>query len=81
MYTITFCPFCNRVKKLLRDKGVDFKEINIEQTPSAKEELTKRIPGRHTVPQVFADGQHVGDCGEIFDLEKQNLLNQALGLA
>ena len=36
MYTTTWCPDCRRAKTFLSDRGVDFREINIEHDASAE---------------------------------------------
>ena len=36
--------------------------------------------GRATLPQLFVDGRHVGDCDELHALERQGRLRSILGL-
>jgi glutaredoxin len=37
VYSKNNCPYCVQAKNLLKQKGVAFEEINIEETPSARE--------------------------------------------
>ena len=37
MYTTHWCPDCLRAKQFLRDHGLEFEEINIEESPGAVE--------------------------------------------
>ena len=51
VYTKNNCPFCDRAKALLENKGVDYTAINIEDTPDAREFLVEQ--GLRSVPQIF----------------------------
>jgi len=78
IYTTALCPFCYRAKKLLKEKGVDFDEIDVTFDPAGRAEMTRRA-GSRSVPQVFVDGLHVGDCDAIYALERVGKLNSILG--
>lgn len=54
VYSKNNCPFCDRAKALLENKGVEFKVINIENEPDAREFLVDQ--GLRSVPQIFNDG-------------------------
>ena len=52
MYSTTWCPDCYRVKKFLKDRGVQFHEVNIEQD-AASEHLVIRVNhGKRKVPAL-----------------------------
>jgi len=80
IYTSPFCGFCWRAKSLLSAKGVEFEEHDVTLKPGVRDEMIKRA-GSRTVPQVFADGQHIGDCDAIHMLDARGELDQKLGLA
>ena len=80
MYTKHVCPFCDRAKELLRAKGVQWEEINIEEREGAREEMIER--GRqYTVPQIWIGDVHVGGSDELFALEASGELDRLLGRA
>ena len=81
IYTSPFCPFCHRAKALLKTKGVPFKEIDVMMSAGKRAEMTERSHGRETVPQIFVDGQHIGDCTEIHQMDAAGKLDAALKLA
>lgn len=78
VYSTLLCPFCHRAKALLRKKGVAFTEIDVGMDAAKRAEMTNRAHGRHTVPQIFIDGKHVGGCDELHDLENQGKLDLLL---
>ncbi|WP_334127952.1 glutaredoxin 3 [Sneathiella sp.] len=81
IYTTMFCPYCARAKKLLKSKGVDFKEIDVTVDGDLREEMTRRASGARTVPQIFVDGKHLGDSDYIHMLDAEGKLDQRLGIA
>lgn len=80
VYTTAWCPFCDRIRALLNSKGVQYKEIDVTSVAGAKDEMEKRTNGRRTVPQLFIDGEYIGDCDGTHKLDAQGLLDAKLGL-
>ncbi|WP_130471730.1 glutaredoxin 3 [Candidatus Magnetaquicoccus inordinatus] len=78
IYSTTVCPFCIRAKALLSKKKVAFQEINLTEHPDRREEMISRANGRRTVPQIFINGQHVGGCDDLHELEAAGELDQLL---
>ena len=78
IYTKFGCPYCARAKQLLGDKGVDYEETEINSTPGKRDEMMERSNGRHTVPQVFINGQHVGGSDDLAELERRGELDGLL---
>ena len=79
IYTSPFCGFCFRAKSLLDEKGVDYEEINVMMSPGKRKEMIERA-GATSVPQVFVDGEHIGDCDGIHRLDAQGQLDAKLGI-
>lgn len=52
IYSTTWCPDCRRVKNFLRDRGVAFEEVNIEEDPDAEDLVLKVNQGKRKVPTV-----------------------------
>lgn len=78
IYTKPTCPYCIRAKSLLREKGMDLEEITIDFAGEKKQEMIQRAGGRMTVPQIFIDGQHIGGCDDLFELERAGKLDELL---
>ena len=58
------CPFCDQAKNLLKMKGIEFEERNVNKDWT-KEQLLEAVPGTRTVPQIFLDGELVGGFTEL----------------
>jgi glutaredoxin 3 len=78
IYTKSFCGFCFRAKRLLDSKGIEYQEHEVVWGGTEKQEMIERSGGRTTVPQIFIDGRHVGDCNELMELERQGKLDELL---
>ena len=51
VYSKNNCPYCVRAKSLLESKGVDYKEVNIEEDQDSRQFLLDQ--GLRSVPQIF----------------------------
>jgi len=80
IYTSPFCGFCMRAKQLLGTKGVEYSEIDVAMSPGARQEMIEKT-GQTSVPQIFVDGVHIGDCDAIHRLDSRGELDMKLGLA
>ena len=78
IYTTPFCPYCHAAKRLLQKKGVAFVETDVSRDPALRQAMMKRAHGRHTVPQIFIGGQHVGGSDDIHLLDQQGRLDPLL---
>jgi len=78
VYSGAFCPYCMRAKALLKKKGLDFIEYNVQAEPDKRDEMLKRSGGARTIPQIFINHRHVGGCGELYALERSRQLDVGL---
>ncbi|MEQ8901035.1 MAG: glutaredoxin 3 [Roseovarius sp.] len=78
VYSSPLCGFCHAAKRLLKQKGINFSEINVLAQPKRKAEMMQRANGRHTVPQIFIGETHVGGCDELYALERAGKLDPML---
>lgn len=77
MYTTGWCPYCQRARGLLTQKGLTFEEINVDDEVKLREEMVARS-GRRTVPQIFIGDRHVGGCDELFALDGSGELDRLI---
>jgi glutaredoxin 3 len=78
IYTKPLCPYCIRAKRLFKQKGVAFTEIDIWLSSAKRSEMLERAEGRYTVPQIFIDGRGIGGCDELMALEAAGRLEPLL---
>ena len=78
VYSSRFCPYCHRAKALLKKKGATFQEIDVDGRPDVREAMRNKAGGRHTVPQIFIGGDHVGGCDDLYALEQKGKLDAKL---
>ncbi|MEO0731113.1 MAG: glutaredoxin 3, partial [Pseudomonadota bacterium] len=77
IYTTLLCPYCHRAKRLLKQKGVGYDEINVSRSTD-RAVMIERANGAHTVPQIFIGETHVGGCDELYALEQAGKLDDLL---
>ena len=78
IYTSPLCGFCHSAKRLLKEKGVSFSEVDVWAEPNRKAEMIGRANGGRTVPQIFIGDLHVGGCDDLYALERAGKLDSLL---
>lgn len=63
VFTKPGCPFCARAKGMLAEFGYAYEEIELDRAVTIRS--VRAITGRDTVPQVFVNGEHVGDSDAV----------------
>jgi glutaredoxin 3 len=81
MYTTQVCPFCQRAKMLLKQRGVaQIDEIRVDLDPAERDRMVE-LTGRRTVPQIFIGATHVGGCDDLMALDQRGGLLPLLAAA
>lgn len=79
IYTWSTCPFCQRAKHLLNQKGVAYTEYEIDGDEAARNAMVARgTHSRRSLPQIFINNQHIGGSDDLYDLESQGQLDELL---
>ena len=78
IYTWKYCPFCIKAKTLLNKKNIQFTEYKIDGDEAAREEMSVRASGRRSLPQIFINDEGIGGCDDLYELEKENKLDNLL---
>ena len=68
VYTVTGCPYCEKVKKFLASKNVDFVAYDIEKDPAAREACKKLTGIDWAVPVTTIDNENY-----VIDYDKEAL--------
>ena len=58
VYSAPWCGDCREAKRFLDQHKLPYKDINIEITPGAADEVVKRT-GKRAIPQFVIDGEWV----------------------
>jgi glutaredoxin len=58
MYTTEWCSDCRRAKSFLKERGVAFREVNIEDDPEATALVMKMNNGKRKVPTLEIGGRY-----------------------
>lgn len=80
IYTTRFCPFCIRAKHLLKNKGLEFKEVPVDNNNQLRREMAKKA-GRTSVPQIWIGDRHVGGCDDLYHADSTGELDTLLAQA
>ncbi|CAA7055264.1 unnamed protein product [Microthlaspi erraticum] len=76
VFSKSFCPYCVRVKDLLKQLGAKFiaVELDKESDGSKIQSALAEWTGQRTVPNVFIGGKHIGGCDSTTNLHKNGKL-------
>jgi glutaredoxin len=74
IYTRLGCQECKAIRSFLREKRLNFVEINIDVFPSRKQELEKKH-GSYAVPKVYFNDVLIGGLKEMSDMEASGLMD------
>ncbi len=77
VYTTGYCPYCSFAKRLLGQKSVSFREIDVSERDDLRAWLRERS-GQRTVPQIFVNGASIGGFNELSTLDRQGKLDPLL---
>lgn len=69
IYTTTTCIYCNLTKKILEEKKLKYKEINLENNLDLFKDLIKKT-NHKTVPQIFINDKFIGGYTDLLNFLK-----------
>jgi glutaredoxin 3 len=81
MYSTTWCGYCQRARGLLERKGVEIREIKVDENPGERDVMVTKSGGRRTVPQIFIGERHVGGYDDLAALDRAGELDKLLSKA
>ncbi|KAF8692996.1 hypothetical protein HU200_039365 [Digitaria exilis] len=81
IFSKTYCPYSIRAKRLFRDLKEDpyVVELDLREDGRDIQSVLLDLVGRHTVPQVFVNGQHVGGSDDTVNALANGQLKKLLG--
>lgn len=77
VYTKVPCPFCERAKTFLTEKGVKFETIDLTDNPDKLNQI-KNETGWRTVPIIMINGKLIGGYTDMKALDESGELDSLL---
>lgn len=74
VYTMDYCPFCERAKALLKTRGIPFEEVRVADDDDATWDELYEKSGMRTMPQIWAHEKLVGGFTELAALDSRDHL-------
>jgi mycoredoxin len=74
MYSTAWCPDCRRAKSFLKERGVEFKEVNIEEDEAGEEIVMQANNGKRKVPTLKV-GERFFACSPFNPIQLATELN------
>lgn len=68
IYTLAYCPYCQKAKFLLKNHNVEFTEISCDENEEdMREQLTKKynLKTLATFPQIIIDDINIGGYSDL----------------
>lgn len=67
MFSKTTCPFCDKSKKTLTNAKISYTAVELDEIQNGAEvqAALKDFSGQRTVPNIFADRQHIGGNSDL----------------
>ncbi len=75
IYTLDYCPFCQKAKMFLDEHKVTFEEISCEENEDEmRKKLTKEynLPYLATFPQIIIDSKNIGGYSDLIEKFQNN---------
>ena len=74
VFTMDGCPYCDKAKSLLTERGVAYQEVRIAEEDDAKWEELYQKSRMRTMPQIFAGERLIGGYSDLAKLDEQDQL-------
>ncbi len=58
VYTANWCRDCREAKRFLDKHKIEYREVDIENTPGAADEVLENV-GKRAIPQFVLDGKWI----------------------
>jgi len=71
------CGFSNSVVQVLNQYGVEFKDVNVLENPEIRVKLSE-YSNWPTIPQLFINGELIGGCDIVMEMDTKGELKDIL---
>jgi glutaredoxin 3 len=77
VYTTTYCPYCVRAKRMLKDLNAEFEEIDLTDNDELRAKLVAETDHR-TVPLIYIGERFIGGFTDMLALHEKGELEPLL---
>jgi glutaredoxin 3 len=70
LYTTPWCGYCQSAKRLLRERGHAYTEIDVSNNSSLRREISAANGNYATVPMIFVGERFVGGYTDLAALDR-----------
>jgi glutaredoxin 3 len=81
LYTTPVCGYCHAAKRLLSQKGLPYKEVDVARDPDLRQRLSRENNGYRTVPMIFIGSEFIGGYTDLAELDRTGQLDTKLNRA
>lgn len=79
VYTSDGCSYCERAKRLLKDRGIPFSEVRVAWDDDEQWDALYQRSKMKTVPQIFNGDALIGGYNELSSLDQKDQLASLKG--
>ena len=58
LYTTRWCPDCWRTKQFLKERGIRYEEVNVDEDTDAEDLILRVNDGRRKIPTIEVQGRY-----------------------
>ncbi|CAL9104399.1 unnamed protein product [Musa textilis] len=82
IFSKSYCPYCRRAKAVFKELKKEPYVVELDQREDGSEiqDALSEMVGRHTVPQVFIQGKHLGGSDDTVEAYESGKLLTLLGI-
>ena len=73
IYSTRWCPPCKSAKRLLKERRLEYEEIDIEEKGWSRDDLFELTGGR-TIPQIVIGDNPIGGYDDLVQLDQSGEL-------
>ena len=74
VYTMDFCPYCERAKGLLKERGVSYSEVKVPMDDEAQWDALEKKTGLKTMPQILHGEKLIGGYTDLAAIDQKDRL-------
>lgn len=74
VYTMDYCPYCERAKALLKQRDVAYEEIRVAMDDDAAWAALEKKTGMKTMPQILQGEKLIGGFNDLNAIDQKDRL-------